>query len=174
MQMSSSVGHLCSVCLAASIPHKEHILALKKRNHWDITAQMHTEPPRSNTAKIIKHWHTVRHTHNWEVEQDWRVVKAFISWLKEKDPPDIPEGTDQSRPDWFKLFVLDFTSITIRWSSVSDYSTAAKKKHFQLGHGEIDSHHLIYSARLITQGFLLLMQPELRLSLVLKEVIVLC
>ena len=96
-------------------------------------------------------------------------------WLKEKDPPDIPEGTDQSRPDWFKLFVLDSTSITIRWSSVSDYSADEKKReHFQLGHGEIDSHHLIYSARLITQAFFCLMQAELRLSLVLKEVIVFC
>lgn len=65
-------------------------------------------------------------THNREVQQDGRVVKAFISWLKEKDPPDIPEGTDQSQPDWFKLFVLGSTSITIRWSSVSDYSTGRK------------------------------------------------
>lgn len=50
-----------------------------------------------------------------------------------------------------------------------------EREHFQLGHGEIDSHHLIYSARLITKAPppSRLMQPELRLSLVLKEVIVL-
>lgn len=89
---------------------------------------MHTEPSRSNTNEIIKHRDTHTQTHNWEVQQDWRVVKAFIFWLKEKDPPDIPEGTDQSRPDWFKLFVLDSTSITIRWSSVSSYSTEEKKE----------------------------------------------
>lgn len=28
--MASSMGHLCSVCIAASIAHKRHILALKR------------------------------------------------------------------------------------------------------------------------------------------------
>lgn len=105
------------------------------------------------------------------MQQDRRVVKAFISWLKENDPPDVPEGTDQSHPDCFKLFVLGSTSITILWSSVSDYSTE-KSEHFQLGHGEIDSHHLIYSARLITKAlsppFFSLMQLTLKEAIVLR------
>lgn len=156
--MASSMGHLCSVCIAASIAHKRRILALKREiietSQPKCTQNLQGQTLRNN--KTLTHRETHTQTHNWEVQQDWRVVKAFIFWLKEKDPPDIPEGTDQSRPDWFKLFVLDSTSITIRWSSVSDYSTDRKKReHFQLGHGEIDSHHLIYSARLITQAFFL-------------------
>lgn len=141
--MASSVGHLCRVCIAASIAHKRHILALK-REIIETSQHPPTSPtPLQNKKKtahrtfkvkhyeIIKHWHgQERHTqtHNREVQQGWRVVKAFIFCSKGKDPPDIPEGTDQSRPDWFKLFVLGSTSITIWWSSVSDYSTGLKKK----------------------------------------------
>ncbi|KAI9519023.1 hypothetical protein NQZ68_032721 [Dissostichus eleginoides] len=44
-------------------------------------------------------------------------VRVNKTGFEEKDPPDIPEGPDQSRADWFKLFVLDSTSITIRRSS---------------------------------------------------------
>lgn len=156
--MASSMGHLCSVCIAASIVHKRHILALKREiietSQPKCTQNLQGQTLRNNKPLTHRERHT--QTHNWEVQQDRRVVKAFIFWLKEKDPPDIPEGTDQSQPDWFKLFVLDSTSITIRWSSMSNYSTEEKREHFQLGHGEIDSHHLIYSARLITQAFFFL------------------
>lgn len=113
MQMDSSVGHLCSVCIAASIAHKRRILARKREI-------METSEPKCTQniqGQTLRNNNSERHTqtHNWEVQQDWRVVKAFIFWLKEKDPPDTPEGTDQSRPEWFKLFVPDSTSITIRW-----------------------------------------------------------
>lgn len=128
--MASSMGHLCSVCIAASIAHKRRILALKREiietSQPKCTQNLQGQTLRNN--KTLTHRETHTQTHNWEVQQDWRVVKAFILWLKEKDPPDIPEGTDQSRPDWFKLFVLDSTSITIRWSSVSDYRAEKKKE----------------------------------------------
>lgn len=63
MQMTSSVGHLCRVCIAASMAHKRRILALKKRNHWDIPTPNAHRTFKVKHCKIIKHWHTERDTH---------------------------------------------------------------------------------------------------------------
>lgn len=130
--MASSMGHLCSVCIAASMAHKRRILALKREiietSRPKCTQNLQGQTLRNN--KTLTRTQTLTQTHNWEVQQDERVVKAFIFWLKEKDPPDIPEGTDQSWPDWFKLFAVDSTSITIRWSPVSNYSTGKKESTF--------------------------------------------
>lgn len=169
--MASSMGHLCSVCIAASMEHTRarfgHLKEESLRHHSPQNLQGQTL--RYNEAPT----HT--QTHNREVRQGWRVVKAFIFCSKEKDPPDIPEGPDQSRADWFKLFVLDSTSITIRRSSVSDYSTPRKKRALSIRPWRNRFTPLDLSCTTnYTSPFSRLMRAERRLSLVLKEVIVLC
>lgn len=127
--MASSMGHLCSVCIVASIPHKRCILALKREitetSQPKCTQNLQGQTQQNNKTLTHSETHTIG-----RYNKTGESLRLLSSGLKEKDPPDIPEGTDQSRPDWFKLFVLDSTSITIRWSSVSDYSAAKKESTF--------------------------------------------
>lgn len=70
--MASFMGHLCSVCIAASKAHKRRILALKREiietSQPKCTQTLQGQTQRNN--KTLTHRDTHTQTHNWEVQQD--------------------------------------------------------------------------------------------------------
>lgn len=134
MQMASTAGGFYVVCVqwcqwrikGTFWPLKREIIETSQ------PPEMHTgtfkvkQPPNNKTLDAQKSRDSQTHTIG-RYNKTGESLRLLSRGRKEKDPPDVPEGTDQSRPDWLKLFVLDSTSITIQWSCVSDCSTAERK-----------------------------------------------